>query len=309
MRSVIIRSGFVVFALNAAFGQAQTKSPKVEKKLEFEVASIRPALQPPPQGTPRGPAGGPGTGDPSRFTCSYCTLQGLLVWAYQLEIDQIAGPSWWATEYYDIMANVPEGTTKQQFQAMFQNLLADRFKMTVHFEKRDFTAYVMTVAKGGLKMKEFVNDPKAPPPAFEPDGRPARYPLTFKDGFPVLAPGNTPGSWAIDVNGRRLLTARRRGTDEIVSTFQQALGPGVRVVDKTGLTGKYDYHLQYARLNNTAAGAQDLPPGSDFLDSIGEPAPDVITAVQQQLGLMLTKGKVAVDVLVIDRVEKTPAAN
>jgi uncharacterized protein (TIGR03435 family) len=80
-------------------------------------------------------------------------------------------------------------------------------------------------------------------------------------------------------------------------------------MDKTGLTGKYDYHLQYARPNNAAAAAQDLPPGSDFLDSIGEPAPDVVTALQQQLGLVLTKGNVAVDVLVIDRADKVPTAN
>jgi hypothetical protein len=204
MWAVIIRGGFVVFALNAALGQAQTKSLAVETELEFEVASVRPALQPPPQGTPRGISGGPGTPDPTRATFTYVPLHDLLGWAYGLQFDEISGPSFLTTEYYNIVAKVPEGATRQQFNVMLQNLLVDRFNMTVHFEERDFTAYEMTVAKGGLKMKEFAIDPKAPPPAFEPDGRPVRYPLTFKDGFPVLAPGNTPAGWEISVSGRTL---------------------------------------------------------------------------------------------------------
>jgi uncharacterized protein (TIGR03435 family) len=252
--------------------------------------------------------GGPGTPDPTRFTCAYCTLQGLLVWAYQLEIDQIAAPSWWTTEFYDIIAKVPEGTTREQFQQMYRNLLLDRFNMKVHFEKRDFTAYEMTVAKGGLKMKESVIDPNGPT-GRDPDGRPVRVALTFKDGFPVLAPGNTPAGWEINVNGRTLDTERQQGVANLARRLQYVLGPGVRVVDKTGLTGKYDYHLQYARPNNPAVAPQDLPPGSDFFDSIGEPAPDVVTALQEQLGLTLTKGKVALDVLVIDHADKTPAEN
>src|SRR5580692_1264387 len=118
------------------------------KKLEFEVASVRMALPPGPQA--RGMRGGPGSNDPTRFTVSFTNFQGLLIYAYGLRYDQIAGPPWQTAEYYDITAKVPEGATREQFQKMFQNLLLDRFKMTVHFEKRDFEAYDLTVAKGGL---------------------------------------------------------------------------------------------------------------------------------------------------------------
>jgi uncharacterized protein (TIGR03435 family) len=150
MRALII--------LTLGLGVALSQAPA---KLEFEVASVRLAREP-ARGAPRGMDGGPGTPDPTRFTCAYCTLQGLLVWAYQLEIDQISAPSWWTIEFYDIIAKVPEGTTREQFQQMYRNLLLDRFNMKVHFEKRDFTAYEMTVAKGGLKMKESVIDPNGP---------------------------------------------------------------------------------------------------------------------------------------------------
>jgi uncharacterized protein (TIGR03435 family) len=296
----------VLFAA-AAFGQTAAK------KLEFEVASVR--ISTPPGPRIRGMRGGPGSNDPTRFSCAYCTLQGLLIWAYRLEIDQIAAPSWWTTENYDIEAKVIEGTDKDQFQQMFQNLLLDRFKMAVHFEKRDFEAYELTVAKGGLKMREFVPDPGAPQDRL-PNGMPAIVPLSFKEGFPVLAPGNSPASWGIDVNGRMLYTARQRSIGEIAERILQSAlaiengpgGRGVRVIDKTGLSGKYDFHLQYA-LPSKQGGTQNLPPGADFLDSISEPAPDIITAVRQQLGLMLTKGKTALDVLVIDHADKVPTDN
>jgi len=297
----------------AAFGQAS------EKKLEFDVASVRAAPASGPRDS-RGMRGGPGSNDPTRFTVSFTNFQGLLIYAYQLPYDQIAGPPWQTAEYYDITAKVPEGATKEQFQQMFQNLLVDRFNMTVHLEERDFEAYELTVAKGGLKMKEFVADPKAPEDRL-PNGMPVIVPLSFKEGFPVLAPGNSPSSWGIDVNGRMLYTALQRTIGEIAEfiikgalALQAGQGPnrpggqGIRVVDKTGLTGKYDFHLQYA-LPSNQGGTQNLPPGADFLDSISEPAPDIVTAVRQQLGLTLTKGKVAADVLVIDHADKVPTDN
>jgi uncharacterized protein (TIGR03435 family) len=296
----------------AAFGQAS------EKKLEFDVASVRVSTPPGPQ--MRGMRGGPGSNDPTRFTVSFTNFQGLLIYAYGLRYDQIAGPPWQTAEYYDITAKVPEGATKTQFQDMFQNLLLDRFNMTVHFEKRDFTAYELTVAKGGLKMKEFVPDPKAPEDRL-PNGMPVYAPLSFKDGFPVLAPGNSPALGGIDVNGRMLYTARQRSIDDIAErVIESALalqngqapgspgGQGVRVVDKTGLTGKYDFHLQFAQAIPSLV-EPNPPPGADYLDSISEPAPDIAAAVQQQLGLTLTKGKVTVDVLVIDHAEKVPTDN
>jgi uncharacterized protein (TIGR03435 family) len=307
MRAMAMSSGLLAFAMNAAFGQAPTK-------LEFEVASVRLATTPPP-GTVRGMRGGPGSPDPEQFTATNAILRNLLLNAYGLSNDQISGPSWMDTEQYTIVAKVPPEATREQFEVMLQNLLAERLHVTAHLVKKDFDAYELTVAKGGIKMKESVIDPKVGPnpPPIDMDAafQAAFTPLTFKEGFPVLAPGSRPSLHGINVNGRELITARQQAMEGIATrTLQNALGPGTRVVDKTGLTGKYDFHLQYARPNNNAAAAaQTLPTGSDYLDSIGEPAPDVVTAAREQLGLTLTKGKVSMDVLVIDHADKVPAGN
>ena len=126
----------------------------------------------------------------------------------------------------------------------------------------------------------------------------------------MLAPGSYAASWELNVKGRELLTARAQDMESIVRILRNSLGLGVRVIDKTGLAGKYDFRLQWAQPNtNAAAAAQDLPDGADFLDSVGEPAPDLITAVRQQLGLVLTKGVIPIDGLVVDHVDKTPTEN
>jgi uncharacterized protein (TIGR03435 family) len=313
MRATTVRTGILALAMNTAFGQGQTG----QTQTRFDVAAVRP--EPPSGGPPvRGIRGGPGSDDPTRISYSYVTMQGLLVWAYGLPIDQISGPSWLTTERYSIDAKVPPGATREQLNVMLQNLLAERFKFTAHLVKKDFDAYELMVAKGGLKMKESAIDstaPAAPAPAALLDRdavlQAARTPLTFKEGFPVLAPGNTPALWGVNVNGRMLITARQQTMDSIATrTLQNALGAGARVVDKTGLTGKYDFHLQFARPNpNAAAAAQPLPEGADFFDSVSEPAPDIVTAAQQQLGLTLTKGKISMDVLVVDHADKVPTEN
>jgi uncharacterized protein (TIGR03435 family) len=309
MRATMLRSGLLAFAMNAAFAQGQTgQSNQAPAKLEFEVASVR--VSTPPGPPVRGQRGGPGTDDPTRITYTFVTMQGLLVWAFGLPIDQISGPSWWTTEHYDISAKVPPSATKDDVSVMLQNLLAERFNLKEHLVKKDFDAYELTVAKGGLKMKESVIDPKLGSTGAPEQAAALRAGrnLGFKDGFPVLAPGNSEALRGMNVNGRMLITARQQEVDSIVRTLQNALGAGNRVIDKTGLTGTYDFHLQYARPNNNAA-AQNLPEGSTYLDSIGEPAPDIVIAAREQLGLVLTKGKVAVDVLVVDHADRVPTEN
>jgi uncharacterized protein (TIGR03435 family) len=301
MRAAVLFLGCCV--CGAAFGQSDAG-----KRLEFEVASVRPATDPPGPGVPRGISGGPGTPDPGQVACTYVPLHDLLGWAYALQYDQISGPGSLTTEHYNIVAKVPAGATREQLNVMLQNLLADRFHLIAHMVKKDFTAYELTVVKGGLKLKE--SGSNQTPPALGPDGRPVRVPLTFKDGYPVLAPGGYPASWELNVKGRELLAARAQDMESIVRLLRNSLGLGVRVIDKTGLAGKYDFRLQWAQPNtNAAAAAQDLPDGADFLDSVGEPAPDLITAVRQQLGLVLTKGVIPIDVLVVDHVDKTPTDN
>jgi uncharacterized protein (TIGR03435 family) len=124
-------------------------------RLEFEVASIKPS--PPPDGGARsmGCIGGPGNGDPGLLTCRNMNLANLVSTAYKLSYYQLSAPDWMKDPFaaFDLNARVPEGATKDQLDAMMQNLLADRFKMVVHRESREIQQYDLVVAKNGPKFQ------------------------------------------------------------------------------------------------------------------------------------------------------------
>ena len=106
----------------------------------------------------RGCFGGPGTSDPGRFWCNAASLTDLVFSAYQLKPYQVTLPAWMGLTFYNIAARIPAGSTAEQFLLMQQNLLAERFKMTVHFEKKEVPVYELKVGKDGPKCKETVPD-------------------------------------------------------------------------------------------------------------------------------------------------------
>ena len=167
---------------------------------------------------------------------------------------------------------------------MLQNLLLDRFKMILHRETRTATEYELTVVKKGPKLREFAEN--APAPAN------GKLSITENDGFVRIRPGPLPVEWG---GG----TWHAWGGGETVAELVDYLGSVLKapVVDKTGLTGRYDYNLEYAG-----------PPGA-ATDNLADSAPDFATAVKDQLGLKLESQKGPVDLLVIDHIEKTPTAN
>lgn len=112
----------------ACTGIAQSLAPV------FEVASVK--RSPPIFIAGGGLRGGPGTASPSQVTGTGVLLKTILMAAYDLRSYQIDGPRWVAEERYDIHAKLPVGTTKEQFQLMFQNLLAERFQLAIHHEMR-----------------------------------------------------------------------------------------------------------------------------------------------------------------------------
>ncbi|HEY2845321.1 MAG TPA: TIGR03435 family protein, partial [Bryobacteraceae bacterium] len=212
----------------------------------FEVASVKPSGPPSPGPQINMLQGGPGTADPERIRGSRVTLQPLLREAYAVDFDQIQAPDWLADERYDIVANVPPGTTKAQLKLMLQDLLAERFKLALHIVKKDFAVYELTIAKGGFKLNESTNTLEQSRP-----GGP-RMPLDA-NGFPQI-PSGTSGMASAVSNGLTHMTARgvpfslltgqlgaQLGTITGANTY--AMG---RIVDKTGLTGKYDFNLEYA---------------------------------------------------------------
>ena len=282
----------IVVAGACLVSQAQTTGAPTA----FEVASIRPAPPPEPnRGMRIRNSGGPGTKDPERYTAENFTLDSLIMNAYDLKPYRLSGPDWLENDRYNVTAKVPPGTTKEQFRAMLQNLLAERFGLKVHHETREMSVYELQVAKGGSKLQE--SEPEKPPGPDQPP--PARAgPFRFgrdAEGFPVLPPGDQP--MMIMVAGGKAVKRGWRDTPEQIAEWLSWYA-GRAVLDATGLKGKYNYTIRWADSR-----------GSMRPDADADIGPSLFAAVQQQLGLRLEAAKARVDVLVVDHAEKTPTEN
>ena len=289
-------------------------------KLEFEVASVR-AADPLSQtadivALARNSAtvsGGPGTADPERLTIRRVPLRRLLYTAFAVRPDQISGPDWLDSEVFDIAAKIAAGTTKEQANAMLQNLLIERFKITFHLTTRDLPGYELTVAKNGAKLKEV---PEAAP---SPDATSPKPEKRFQvdldaKGFPIIPEGRSGIVAMRNKDGLNRMTCHACSIAELISriTVDLAVPMGSpvspyamagRVVDKTELNGKYDFHLEYSG-GLVGAALQPLS-----VDDQAVSGPDLFTALEKQLGLRLEKTKVPLDVLVIDHADRVPTEN
>ncbi len=267
----------------SAYAQAADTRPS------FEVASVKPSGPTVPGQYATKMTGGPGSNDPGRVSFEHYPLSWIILSAWGLQRFQFSGPDWLMTDYgpfspkFDIVAKIPEGTTKEQFLLMEQRLVVERFKLAFHFEKREMQVSELRVTKNGPKM---TLSPTSPLPDADtgPAGTPQKLSLG-NDGFPVLPPGT---SMAM-IGGR----ARMRATSESMEKFALKLTGQLQqpVTDATGLTGEYDFSLYW-----------DAGTPSAELDS----APTLIQALQDQLGLKLESAKRKVDVLVIAHLEKMP---
>ncbi len=283
---------------------------------EFEAASVKPAAPPTAGRIMIGMQGGPGSPDPGRIRYSNVAMKELLARAYGVKNFQISGPSWMDSERFDITATMPPGTTKEQFEKMLQNLLADRFKLTLHHEQKDLPAYVLTVGKKGPKMKVSEEEPPV-----KPDDPPPPAPSigkgdlkTGKDGFPEFPAGRRGGPMMIMMPGKAKMAGNGMTMQQLVDQLSRMLAKPV--VDHTELTGKYDFVLYFAPEQTQIGGRGPGiigPDGGSHESRIAaddaEPAPTILAAVQDQLGLKLDSQKASVDLLVIDRVERVPTEN
>lgn len=303
-------AGILVVACGAVFGQAGGK-------LEYEVASVKPSA---PLGNGlifMGGRGGPGTPDPGQVTYNNMTVKSLLMMAYDVKQYQVTGPGWIDSERYDILAKVPEGATKEDARVMMQNLLAERFKIVLHHETKEFPLYELSVAKGGPKLKASTGDYNAPPTPLPPPPAAGRGPLPIgKDGMPELPKGGRGMFMFMGMNGR----ARMQGNTQKMSDFAGSLSNqlGTPVVDKTGLTGIYDFTLDFAPdpgrgMLGGLPPPPPPPPGAAGPQSPEAQAqsdlPPLMAAVQEQLGLRLDKTKGPLDVIVVDKGDKVPTEN
>jgi uncharacterized protein (TIGR03435 family) len=283
-----------------------------DSSVAFEAASVKPA-GPFVPGEMGGMRGGPGSGDPGRITSARATLSDLVARAYDVWLDQISGPAWLndrSAYAYRIDATLASNTTVEQFRLMLQNLLAERFHLRLHHETKTRPGYELVVASGGPKLKEW--DPAASAAPGKPgvDG----------NGFPTLPPG-APVRYIMRMGGgvAPIRTTRR----ETMAMFCRGLGgdinmsngtptgPQARVVDKTGLSGTYEFTLEFAgsmgMMPSAPAGSE---PGTPLASDPTGGAPDIFIAVEKQLGLKLVKVKdIPVDILMVENADKVPTAN
>jgi uncharacterized protein (TIGR03435 family) len=211
------------------------------------------------------------------FITENSSLADLIMFAYSVQKKQILGaPDWIEKDRYDINATPDqEGTpTAEQVRIMIRKLLADRFEMKFHHDKRELSAFVLTVGKDGPKLK-----------AAQPNGnlhgigiQPAKTgAMLFANNSPIPA----------------------------FTSFLQSMVFDRPVVDQTGLTGRYDLTVTFTPDESLFNGQSlGFPKPADGVEA----APSFFEAIQQQLGLKLTAEKTQVDVLAIDHVEK-PSAN
>ena len=232
----------------------------------FEVATIKPSV-------PNRPGKGFGFGA-DRFRTVNTNLNDLIAFAYGLHAKQILGaPDWFGTDLYDIEAkpDTPGRPSQKQMAAMVQKLLAERFMLAFHHDKKELAVYVVSVASGEPKMRKSEAGPNDAPAFF------------FRQLGDLVVRNQTMADFA---------------------TWMQSGVMDRPVVDQTGLTGRYDFELkwtpdesQFGQFRGTGVTVQ--PPTDE-----ANAAPGLYTAIQEQLGLKMGPAKVPDDVIVIDHAEK-----
>jgi uncharacterized protein (TIGR03435 family) len=195
--------------------------------------------------------------DQGLFRTHNLTLKRLMALAYEVDMRQITGgPSWVDADSYDITARIPaEFAQREKLPELIQSLLADRFQLSIHREPRQIPGYELVVAKKGPKME------RAKP---DQTGSNIRSRNTH-----LIAENVTMEAFARSLS-------RNRDIGELV-------------VDKTGLTGGFQFELDWT---------------PERADATSDDRPSIFTALQQQLGLKLDTAKVPILAVVIDRAEK-----
>ena len=265
-------ASFAQTSASAATALALAAAPVVATPLAFEVTIVKPNKS--------GSSSSHSKFENGRFTASNILLKNLIQYsAYGVPEPRIlGGPKWLNTERFDIEAKIDSSTADQlrtlsrdqrklQMQGMFQQLLADRFKLTIHWETRDLPVYALVVAKKGPSLQK----------SKDSDGG-----------------SNTSAS-----TGQ--FTAQGVTLPEMAQALTQELSQelGRVVIDKTGIDGRYNVTLKWT----PDTGTTPMDNGREVTAASSDSGSSIFTAIQEQLGLKLESTKGPVQVLVIDHVE------
>lgn len=203
------------------------------------------------------------------------TLNDLITMAYSVHVRQVVGgPDWLETQKYDITGepDAPGQPSTAQLRVMLQKLLADRFKLSFHRDKKELPVYALVAGPKGPTLTKSAGDP---------------------NGLPGLF-----------FQGLGVLPARNATMSDLANVMQTAVLDRP-VVDQTGISGRYDFTLKWTpdETQFASMGVRVPPPADD-----PNAPPGLFTAIQEELGLKFESTKAPVDVIVIDRIER-PADN
>ena len=269
--------GLVCMAGSVVVGQ----SVQTPASPAFEVASVKPNRSGP------GSIQRAGLQPGDRVTMTNVTLRILIQIAYPGPSEIVGGPGWVGSgpsgDRFDVNAKAEAASSREQLQLMLRTLLADRFKLVVHTETRVEPIYALVLAKRDGSL-----GPNLHPAAADC--------ATLRTA--ALAAGPLKGSGPCGLGGLLgNMHIRGIGIDQLALMLQRDAGR--RVVNKTGLTGNFDWDLTW-----TPQEFRQAPFDRERFPSIDPDGPSIFTATEEQLGLKLQPEKGEGDVLVIDRVER-----
>jgi uncharacterized protein (TIGR03435 family) len=263
----------------------------------FDVASVKPnkTADQANSNFPLGP-GDAYTPNGGYFAATNLPLVSYIAFAYRIMGNQAQGfldqlPAWVKEDRYDIRARATGNPGKDQMRLMMRSLLAERFKLAIHEEQRQASVLTLVVAKEGKLGPQIQPHPSgtpcpkdAPPDIASADPR-----------FPLLC-GGFLGMQA-SVPGRIRIGAREVTMDFMAKSFSGPDSAGHPVFDRTGLTGKFDFNLEWSPEIQGR-----VKPGAE--DKVDRSGPTFAEALREQLGLKLVSQKTTVPVLVLDHVER-----
>jgi uncharacterized protein (TIGR03435 family) len=208
-----------------------------------------------------------------KFTMRNVPMKVMVMFAYHARPDAVTGgPDWLGSDRFDIVAKAAQTTPPDDLRRMLQNLLAERFKLVIHQEPRIMAAYALVLGKSGPKLQ------------------PSEAALLTEQRC-------VPGEGAL---GQKHINCRHMTMAALADQLQEQSPRDfdVVVVDQTGLTGSFDFKLDWTPAERTPTASTDLAAG-----------PTVFEAVAKQLGLKLESRKLPLPVIVIDHVERVPVEN
>jgi uncharacterized protein (TIGR03435 family) len=272
-------------------GSLAAAQSKTAAKLEFDVGSVRLSKSGVSRSNvPLGP-GNVFTPTGGLFSASNFPLATYIAFAYRIMGSQQESllsqlPAWAATDGFDIQARAEGNPTKDEMRLMMRALLADRFKLAMHTETRQVQVFVLTLPKTGKPTPRFQPHPEGSSCSTVPGQRDD----DVEGEFPAICGGLL----GMNPNAPGLSHAGARNVSiGFIANLIAAMGRLDRqVIDRTGLSGNFDFALEWA--------PEPDDPRAPRPDDLGPP---FVQAVKEQLGLKLESQKGPADVLVLDYVE------